>query len=139
MNLGLIDLVNGNYSSANQRLGNAAGAQGVGDALGVYFLSQGDYLSAMHAFGDSKTNNAALSQILTKDYSKASATLNSVAKPDAMTSYLKAIVAARTNNDAAVTENLDQAIRLDKTLVYKALTDIEFAHYLPELQNRYSR
>ncbi|MBQ4292638.1 MAG: hypothetical protein II752_07930 [Muribaculaceae bacterium] len=139
MNLGLIDLVNGNYSSANQRLGNAAGAQGVGDALGVYFLSQGDYLSAMHAFGDSKTNNAALSQILTKDYSKASATLNSVAKPDAMTSYLKAIVAARTNNDAAVTENLDQAIRLDKTLVYKALTDIEFAHYLPELQNHYSR
>lgn len=129
MNIALIDLVNGDYSSANLRLGNAAGAQGVGEALGVYYLSQGDYLSAANAFADSKTNNAALSQILTKDYSKAAATLNSVARPDATTSYLKAIVAARTNNESSVVDNLRQAVRLDSEMRQKALTDIEFARF----------
>ena len=130
MNLALIDLVDGNYSSANMRLGNAAGAPGVGDALGVYYITQGDYLSAAHAFGDSKTNNAALAQILTKDYSKATATLNGVARPDATTSYLKAIVAARTNNETGVVDNIRQAVRLDSNMRQRALTDIEFARFL---------
>ena len=139
MNLGLVELVRGNYSAANQRLGEAAGAEGVGDALGVYFLSQGDYLSAAHAFGDSKSNNAALAQILTKDYSKATKTLNAVAKPDAITSYLKAVVAARTNNDAEVLSNLKQAVLLDSKLRYDAVSDIEFVRYLPEIQNTFTR
>ena len=51
-----------------KKFGNAAGVPALADALGVYYMKQGDYNSAIRAFGDSKSNNAALAQILTKDY-----------------------------------------------------------------------
>lgn len=41
-------------------------------------MKKGDYNAAVKAFGDVKSNNAALAQILTKDYSKAKATLAGV-------------------------------------------------------------
>ena len=39
------------------------------------------------SFGDSKTNSAALAQILAKDYNKAKNTLANVERPDAYTDY----------------------------------------------------
>ncbi len=83
----------------------------------------------MRAFADSKTNNAALAQILTKDYSSASNTLASVANPDAVTYYLTAVLGARTNNEQMALSNLKQAVRLDSSLAAKARTDLEFAKY----------
>ena len=65
-----------------------------------------------------------MAQILTKDYSKASQTLNAVAKPDATTSYLKAIVAARTNDANAVISNLKAAIAADKAMAKEAAIDL---------------
>ena len=97
MNLGLVSLLNQNYKDASSKFGNAAGVDALGDALGVYYLKQGDYNSAVRAFGDSKTNNAALAQILNKDYSKAKNTLAGVKNPDATTFYLTAVLGARTN------------------------------------------
>ena len=127
MNQGLVKLVDGKYSEANQLLGSAAGAAGLGDALGVYYIKQGDYTAAVRAFGDSKSNNAALAQILTKDYSKAKQTLASVATPDATTYYLQAVLGARTNNEKMATSNLRQAIKLDSSLANKAKADLEFS------------
>ena len=127
MNQGLVKLVDGDFSSANQLLGSAAGAAGLGDALGVYYIQQGDYNAAVRAFGDSKSNNAALAQILTKDYTKAKQTLANVATPDATTYYLQAILGARTNNEKMATSNLRQAIKLDSSLAKKAKADLEFA------------
>ena len=98
MNLGLIALTKGDQAKAQQLFGNAAGVNELSEALGVLYLEQGEYAKAVNSFGSVKTNNAALAQILVKDYSKASQTLNGVAKPDAITSYLKAVVAARTND-----------------------------------------
>lgn len=86
------------------------------EALGVLYLEQGEYEKAANSFGSVKTNNAALAQILTKDYSKAAQTLNAVANPSAITSYLKAIVAARTNDASGVISNLKSAISADKSL-----------------------
>ena len=86
MNLGLISMLNGEYNKANEQLGNAGGIDAVNEALGVYYLKTGNNVAAAKAFGDSKTNNAALAQILTKDYSKAKKTLASITTPDA-TSY----------------------------------------------------
>ena len=96
MNLGLIELVNGNYSKADQLFGSAAGVSELNDALGVYYLKTGDNTAAVRAFGDSKSNNAALAQILTKDYSKAKQTLAGISTPDATTYYLMAVLGART-------------------------------------------
>lgn len=129
MNLGLVELMNGNYASANKYFGAAAGQTGLGDALGVYYLKQGDNAAAVRAFGDSKSNNAALAQILTKDYSKAKSTLAGISKPDAITYYLSAILGARTNNESMLTSNLRQAIKLDNKLAAVAANDLEFANF----------
>ena len=129
MNLGLVSLLNKNYKEATAKFGNAAGVPALGDALGVYYMKQGDYNSAIRAFGDSKTNNAALAQILNKDYSKAKNTLSSVVHPNATTFYITAILGARTNNEKMVMNNLRQAIKLDNTLAAKAQNDLEFAKF----------
>ncbi|MDE6277150.1 MAG: hypothetical protein K2M06_03490, partial [Muribaculaceae bacterium] len=129
MNLGLIEMLNKNYSKANQLFGSAAGVDELGEALGIYYLKQGDANAAVRAFGDAKSNNAAVAQIVTKDYAKAKTTLAGINKPDATTYYLMAIVGARTNNESMLTSNLRQAIRLDSALAQKAANDLEFANY----------
>ncbi len=129
MNLGLIDMLKGNYTSANQHFGSAAGVDELGDALGVYYLKQGDAAAAVRAFGSSRTNNAALAQILARDYAKAKTTLASVENPDATTYYLMAILGARTNNENMLVTNLRQAVRMDNTLAQRAVNDLEFANY----------
>lgn len=126
MNLGLIELLNGNYAKANNLFGSAAGVSALNDALGVYYLKTGDNAAAVRAFGDSKSNNAALAQILTKDYSKAKQTLAGITTPDATTYYLMAILGARTNNESMLNTNLRQAIRLDSSLAKAARNDLEF-------------
>lgn len=129
MNLGLIELLNKNYAKANQLFGSAAGVSELNDALGVYYLKQGDNAAAARAFGDTKSNNAALAQILTKDYSKAKSTLAAINTPDATTFYLMAVLGARTGNQQMLTTNLRQAVRLDSSLAAKAAKDLEFADF----------
>lgn len=129
MNLGLIALLNGDYASANRSFGNAGGLKELGEALGVYYLKQGDAAAAVKAFGDSKSNNAALAQIITKDYGAARSTLASITEPDAVTYYLTAILGARTNNSQLVTSNLRQAIKLDQNIAKQAVNDLEFSKF----------
>jgi len=129
MNLGLISLLNKDYRQANQKFGSAAGLAELNDALGTYYLMTGDANAAVKAFGNAKTNNAALAQILAKDYSKAKSTLAGVTVPNAMTYYLTAILGARTNNDTMVNNNLRQAVKLDRSLAERAAKDLEFQNF----------
>lgn len=129
MNLALINMLNGNNEKAEQLLGNAAGANTLNEALGLLHIKQGDYAKAVQAFGDTKSNNAALAQILTKNYNKAQQILNGVSSKDATTYYLLATVAARTNNISGVVGNLKSALDkgFDKSTI---LNDIDFAKFL---------
>ena len=127
MNLGLVAMVNEDYRNANQLFGEAAGVDALSEALGVYYLKMGDNNAAVKAFGNSKSNNAALAQILTKDYSKAKSTLSAINSPDATTYYLMAVLGARTNNEQMVYSNLRQAVKLDSSIAEKARNDMEFA------------
>lgn len=129
MNLGLISLLNKDYRQANQKFGASAGLSELNDAMGTYYLMTGDTNAAVKAFGNAKTNNAALAQILAKDYSKAKSTLAGIAAPNAMTYYLTAILGARTNNDTMVNNNLRQAVKLDRSLAAKAANDLEFENF----------
>ncbi len=129
MNEGLIALLNQDYAAAKTSFGNAGGLKELGDALGVYYLKQGDAAAAVKAFGASKTNNAALAQILTKDYSKAKTTLAAIAKPDATTYYLMAVLGARTNNSQMVTSSLREAVKLNPAMAQQAANDLEFAKF----------
>ncbi len=129
INLGLLALTRGERDKAQQLIGSASDVAELGEALGMLYLEQGDYAKAVSSFGAAKTNNAALAQILTKDYSKASQTLNAVTRPDATTDYLKAIVSARTNDAAGVISHLKAAISKKKSLAREAANDLEFAKY----------
>lgn len=129
MNKGLVQMLRQDYTTTNTLLGKAAGVPEAADALGTYYLTQGELTKANTAFGDTKTNNAALGQILAKDYTKAKQTLSSIPTPDATTYYLTAILGARTNNESMVMSNLRQAGRLDPSLINRAKSDREFAAY----------
>lgn len=132
-NLALYSMATGASSATvNSYLGAAAGASGVNEALGIQYIKEGQYAKAVDSFGDLKTNNAALAQILAKDYSKAKSTLNGISNPDAQTNYLTAIVGARTNNKDLVVSGLTSAIKADKTLASKASKDLEFSKYFTD-------
>lgn len=130
LNSGLVSLLKGDTMKAQQFFGNASGLKELNNAMGLLAISQGNYSQAASSFASSATNNSALAQILSNDYSKASATLNAVQNPNATTSYLKAIVGARTNNLNSVVSNLKESIKLDPSMAVKAAKDLEFSKYI---------
>lgn len=133
-NMGITALAQGDSSKAQQYLGNAGNLGGncVNQALGIIYLQQGNYDKAKSAFGDAATNNAALAQILTKDYSAARNTLSNVKNPDGETAYLMAIVGARTNDRQLVYDSMRKAVAINPAWGKRALTDAEFAKYLTD-------
>ena len=134
-NLGMIALIDGNVADAENYLVKGTDAKANEAALGNLYVAQGQYERAVSAFGETKSNAAALAQIMAEDYTAAKSTLAGVETPDAYTYYLNAIVGARTNNAAMVAENLVKAIRLDSSLREKALNDAEFRKYAASLLN----
>lgn len=129
VNKALFAMMDGNTSLAKELLGKSSGANNLDAAMGLLYLMEGDYNQAVDAFGDTKSNNAALAQILTKNYNAADFTLKAIKTPDALTYYLMAIVGARTNNFSDVMSNLHSAITMDKAMAVRALNDLEFAKY----------
>ncbi|GAT61862.1 tetratricopeptide repeat protein [Paludibacter jiangxiensis] len=133
-NAGIAALAQGDVAKSQQYFGNAGniGGNTLNQALGIIYLQQGDFAKAKSAFGNAATNNAALSQILTKDYSAARSTLNSVKNPNGETAYLQAIVGARTNDRQLVYDGMRKAVASNKKWATKATTDAEFAKYLTD-------
>ena len=136
MNLALVSLADGNTAKAEQLLGSASGASSLGETMGLMYIQKGDYNRAVQSFGNTVSNNAALAQILTKNYSKAQQVLDAVPNKDATTYYLAAIVAARTNSASGVAGNLKSAIQKGASSADIA-NDIEFAKFLtnPDIRN----
>ena len=97
-------------TAAEAYFGKAAGTKELGESMGNLYIAHGPYERAVNSFGDSKTNSAALAQILAKDYNKAKNTLANVERPDAYTDYLMAVLGARTNNSSMVTSSLKSAV-----------------------------
>lgn len=128
-NLGLLALKDNNLARAEQLLGSASGAQSLNEALGLLYIKKGDYNRAEQQFADVKTNNAALAQLLNKNYSKAQRTVDAIQAKDATTYYIAAVIAARTNNASALVENLNAAKRNGISLADISL-DAEFAKFL---------
>ena len=129
MNLGLIALTKGDFAAAEANLGKASGSKELNETLGNLYVAQGQYDRAVNAFGDAKTNSAALAQILAQDYNKAKGTLENVTRPDSYTDYLMAVVGARTNNLNMVTSSLTKAVAKNPALAKMAATDLEFSRY----------
>lgn len=129
-NVGLTSLVKGDLATAEESFGKAAGTSGnLAQALGTLYTVKGDYSKAKTSFGSTVSNNAALLQILNADYSAARNTLSAVAQPNALTSYLGAVIGARTNDRDAVYSNLKNAVKSDSSFAARAAKDIEFSKF----------
>lgn len=128
-NLALIALRDGNLSQAENYLAQGFGADTYNEVLGAYNLASGNYQQAAQNLAKTTNNTSALAQILSRDYASARQTLTNMKKPDATTSYLRAILAARTGDAASVVSNLRQAVEKDSSLRERAKNDLEFASY----------
>lgn len=129
-NAGLAAMADGDLAKAEEYFGKAAGTKGNLDgAMGTLYTQKGDYAAAKKAYGDKPSNNAAVQQILNEDYAGARQTLDNVKEPNATTAYLKAIVAARTNDKDGVYNNLKDAIAQDASFKARAAEDIEFSKF----------
>ena len=134
-NAGISAMAENDLAQAEQYLGKAAGTQGdLKAAMGTLYTMKGDYSAAKIAYGKEATNNAAVQQILNEDYAAARQTLARVAKPNATTAYLAAVVGARTNDRDAVYGNLKVAVQRNAQMKEKAQNDIEFAKYQQDEQ-----
>ena len=128
-NLALLALKSGDVAKAEAYMGNASGSDTFNEILGNLNIAKGNYIQAEQNLSSIQTNSAALAQILNKDYAKAKSTLAAVKTPDATTSYLKAVLAARTNDVSALKSNLKAAVTLDASLKARAAKDLEFANH----------
>ncbi len=126
-NTALIELVQGNTDKAEQALAKATTAKNYQEVLGNLNIAKGNYTQAAQNLSGVKTNSAALAQILNKDYAGAAQTLSSVANADATTSYLKAVVSARTNQTSTALSYLKEAFSKDASLKTRAAKDLDFA------------
>lgn len=126
LNLALLALEEGKTSEAEELIGQSLQSDN-GEVLALLYLKQGKYEQALKAFSSTKSNNAAIAQLLNRRYDSAMETLNNVVRTNATTDYLKAIVAARMQDDRSAINFLSEAIRRDPALRSRAISDKEFA------------
>ena len=129
LNRGLIALYHGDKEKAQDMISAAINTPELGQALAYLYLKQGEYMKAETAFGETVSNNAAVAQLLNGNYAKALKTLQKITTPSATTELIRAIIAARTNDNNGVITALKSAIALDGSVAYQIADNLEFAKY----------
>lgn len=129
LNRGLIALYHGDKEKAQDMIAAAINTPELGQALAYLYLKQGEYMKAETAFGETVSNNAAVAQLLNGNYAKALKTLQKITTPSATTELIRAIIAARTNDNNGVIAALKSAIALDGSVAYQIADNLEFAKY----------
>ena len=128
-NLALLALKSGDVAAAESYLAKGSGSDTFKEVMGNLNIAKGNYTQAANDLAGVASNSAALAQILAKDYASAKNTLASIKNADATTSYLQAILAARTGDAGTVTSALSNAIKQDSSLAERAANDYEFVKY----------
>lgn len=129
MNEALLALDRGNLAEAQRLMGSAVEVPEAGQGIGLLQMHEGKYADAIRSFGNTPSNTLAIAQIMQGQYADATRTLAAVAQPNGETAYLKAVVAARTNDLQALVSNLRAAIALDRSYAQRAQRDLEFAAF----------
>ncbi len=128
-NLALMALRSGDTEKAETYLAKGSGSNGYNEVLGCLNIAKGNYTQAASCLAGTNTNSQALAEILSEDYASAANTLQKVKNPDATTSYLQAVLAARTGDVSTLSSSLSEAIQKDSSLATRAQNDLEFADY----------
>lgn len=126
-NLGVIARLNGDLTGAMTYYNNASGAGSeVAQNKGIINIIQGDYASAASNYSGVKSFNSALAQLLNGTNNIGPVVDGSDDKDEALSSYLKAIGAARAGDNDGLIKYLKSATAKDASLKAKAKTDAEF-------------
>jgi Flp pilus assembly protein TadD len=135
-NLAIIKRLSGDRKAAMDHLKKAAGAGNeVNYNMGIIDIQNGDYASAVQNMSGYNTFNKALALLLTGNNDAAMQALNqSPEKDTAMGQYLKAIIAARSNDAGTVSSSLKAAYAMDASLKEQAATDLEFRNFQNEIK-----
>lgn len=125
-NLALIALQQGDIKTAETYLSKAGNSTDVHLVQGVLDFAKGNYKQALGAYADEVTNMAALAGIMAKDYNEADATLQAIEDDgDALTEYLRAVLAARLGQNQQAASYLKAALKKNPALKAYADNDIE--------------
>ncbi len=126
-NIGAVYMLKGDKTQAISYYKQGSGSQENNHNMGNVYITQGKYNEAVSAYGSENSFNAALGKLLAGNPEKAPAIIDgSSEKDEAISYYLKAVAAARTNSNQAVIDNLKTAISKDASLKAKAKADLEF-------------
>ena len=129
MNEALLALDRGNLAEAQRLMGSAVEVPEAGQGIGLLQMHEGKYADAIRSFGNTPSNTLAIAQIMQGQYADATRTLAAIAQPNGETAYLKAVVAARTNDLQGLISNLRSAIAQDSSYALRAQRDLEFAAF----------
>ena len=129
MNEALLALDRGDLAEAQRLMGSAVEVPESGQGIGLLQMHEGKYADAIRSFGNTPSNTLAIAQIMQGQYADATRTLAAVAQPNGETAYLKAVVAARTNDLQGLISNLRSAIAQDSSYALRAQRDLEFAAF----------
>lgn len=129
MNEALLALDRGDLAAAQRLMGSAVEVPEAGQGIGLLQMHEGKYADAIRSFGNTPSNTLAIAQIMQGQYADATRTLAAVAQPNGETAYLKAVVAARTNDLQGLISNLRSAIAQDSSYALRAQRDLEFAAF----------
>ena len=126
--LGIIAAKAGDRKKAMEYYDKANGAgKEVNYNKGILNVRDGKYSDAVSNFGEYKGFNKALSELLNGNGGAVVSTIDATSEKDmAISSYLKAVAAARNNNTADVISNLKIAVEKDGSLKAAAKDDAEF-------------
>jgi tetratricopeptide (TPR) repeat protein len=131
-NLGAIAMAEKDWDTAWDYFQRAEDAGCKSDALGynmgTILIIRGEYETALNKFSGS-TFNKALAQTLNGENDSAVLTLNAMNNDKALFYYLKAVTAAKADNEGDVYENLRIAISKKADLKEYAANDLEFRKY----------
>ena len=128
-NLALMALTQGNVQQAETLLAKGSGSDSFNEIMGALNLAKGNYTQAASNLAGVNNNTALLAQLLNKDYAAAKKILDNIKNADAMTSYLQAILGARTGDTTVLANGLRTAIQKDPSLAQRAAKDLEFASF----------
>jgi Tfp pilus assembly protein PilF len=126
-NLGIIEAKNGNRKAAMEMYKKAGSSAETKYNMGILDIRNGKYTEAVSDFGDYKSHNKALAQLLAGSPTAVNTTVDASQEKDmAYSFYLKAVAAARAGNNAEVLSNLKTAIEKDNAFKAYAKDDAEF-------------
>lgn len=142
-NMAAAYMMQGDYAKAYDAAVMVEGASPSNDVAGkakamkgATQVIKGEYSASKASFTGAKSSELVsfdhgLAALLNGDYEEAKGLLSKVTGDSAGSdaAYLRAVVAARMNDAAAVTSNLKNAVMKDPALKDKALNDLEFNKY----------